>query len=97
MPREIQDGFIKFAEELQDESDGYFYHPQWGKKISASRRGRDLMWAKGLINKFGGKAKYLLPEERIAKSKSEAEEKSSDAPVIDERFTSKEKYLESLV
>ena len=69
MPREIQDGLAKFAYELQDESDGYFYHPQWGKKIGASRQGRDLMWAKGLIGKFGGgRYKYLLPEERIAKN-----------------------------
>lgn len=99
MPREIQDGLVAFARELQDESDGYFYHPQWGKKINASRRGRDLMWAKGLINKFGGKAKYMLPEERIEKSRAAAENNGGAAPVIDERFTSEEKfteYLESL-
>ena len=90
MPREIQDGFVKFAETLQDDSDGYFYHPQWGKKIGFSRRGRDLMWAKGLIGKFGGgRYKYPLPEERIAKSQIEGEEKNATVHAITECFTSK--------
>ena len=33
-----------FVCSLEDE-DGYFYHPQWGKAISTSRRGRDVNWA----------------------------------------------------
>ena len=37
MPGEIQEGLVKFAYELQDESDGYFYHPQWGKNITINK------------------------------------------------------------
>ena len=94
MPKEIQEGFVKFADALQDESDGYFYHPQWGKKIGASRRGRDLMWAKGLIGKFGGgRYRYLLPEERIKKNKETPAENTETLPVIDQRFSSKENFI----
>ncbi len=35
-----------------DPEDGYFYHPQWGKNIIAARRGRDLMWASGMIRRY---------------------------------------------
>ncbi len=96
MPREIQEGFVKFAMKHQDESDGYFYHDGWGKKINNSRKGRDLLWAKGLLGKFGGKPKYPLPEERIAQNKTANEESRSAAPEIEERFTSREKFLEYL-
>ncbi len=96
MPREIQDGFVNFAMKHQDESDGYFYHDSWGKKINNSRKGRDLLWAKGLLGKFGGKPKYPLPEERIAQSKETSAESKTDSPEIEERFTSEEKFLEYL-
>ncbi len=96
MPKEIQDGFVRFALKHQDESDGYFYHEGWGKKINNSRKGRDLLWAKGLLGKFGGKPKYLLPEERIAQNKAASEESKSEAPEIEQRFSSKESFLEYL-
>jgi len=57
-----------FAWNLQDE-DGFFYHPQWGKNISVTRRGRDLGWAKQLIALTPGREyKYLLPTQRKAGS-----------------------------
>lgn len=100
MPREIQDGLARFAREMQDDSDGYFYHPQWGKKVSSSRQGRDLNWAKGLVGKFGGgRYKYLLPEERIKKSAESTAKKESAAPGVAEHFSSRERfiaYLDSL-
>ena len=46
-----------FIYNLQDE-DGYFYHPQWGKDISISRRGRDMMWSLHILNEFGYTPKY---------------------------------------
>lgn len=55
----------RYAESLQDE-DGYFYHPQWGKNISVSRRGRDLGWATSAIKSYGGVAKYPTPLEKKA-------------------------------
>ena len=35
------------------ESDGYYYHPQWGKSISTSRRSRDLTSARYLLSSLG--------------------------------------------
>ena len=33
-------------------SDGYFYHPQWGKNITFNRKQRDLRWAIQALEKF---------------------------------------------
>lgn len=51
---------VRFARSLQD-PDGYFYHPQWGKDITVSRRGRDLGWARGIIKDYGGETVYPTP------------------------------------
>ena len=53
MKKEIGD----FIYNLQDE-DGYFYHPQWGKNIVLSRRGRDLSWSVDIMKKLGRTLKY---------------------------------------
>ena len=55
---------LNFAEGLQA-SDGLFYHPQWGKNITPSRRGRDFTWSKDIINELGGKFRYPLVNEQI--------------------------------
>ncbi|MBO5315172.1 MAG: hypothetical protein J6B48_01950 [Clostridia bacterium] len=52
---------LEFAKGLQDSGDGYFYHEQWGKAITTSRRGRDLGWATQIIKKLGGKPYYNTP------------------------------------
>jgi len=98
MPKVIADKFAEFAISLQSDKDGYFYHPQWGDNIGTSRKARDLMYARALINKFGGKPKYLYPDERI-KSFRESAEKNGSAPdntEIEERFTSEKKFREYL-
>lgn len=61
IPENFKMKMISFAWELQSDEDGFFYHPQWGKNVSASRRGRDLVWANGIINKLGGRMKYPSP------------------------------------
>lgn len=53
LPPQMQADIIAFAKGLQDPEDGYFYHPQWGKNISASRLGRDLGWATGVLADLG--------------------------------------------
>jgi len=53
LPAQMQKDVIGFAKELQDPEDGYFYHRQWGKKITSSRLGRDLGWATGIIRDLG--------------------------------------------
>jgi len=52
---------LNFAKGLQSSEDGYFYHEQWGKSITTSRRGRDLGWATQIIKKLGGKPYYDTP------------------------------------
>jgi len=63
MPERFARKMGEFALGLQDE-DGYFYHPQWGKNIKTSRRGRDLGWAKFLLEEAGMKPAYPYPMER---------------------------------
>ena len=41
LPVEMKEKIKRFTLSLQSE-DGFFYHPQWGKHITLSRRGRDL-------------------------------------------------------
>ena len=60
IPEFLRDSVTGFAYGLQD-PDGYFYHPQWGKDISVSRRGRDLSWSKNILAEAGVSPKYPLP------------------------------------
>ena len=46
---------------LQSSEDGYFYHPQWGHNVRASRRGRDLNWATEMLEMLGEKPMYDTP------------------------------------
>ena len=82
MPPEIIDKIIAFADSLLAE-DGYFYHPQWGRNIPLTRRGRDLNWGCSIYDMFGRKpprstakdmlehknkhAQSLLPEHLLSK------------------------------
>ena len=50
-PEFMKKKILDFVIRLQD-PDGFFYHPQWGKNIVDSRRGRDLNWALQLSNHF---------------------------------------------
>lgn len=66
VPEWLKKKVANFCYELQDE-DGYFYHPQWGKryyieKNLMSRRSRDGDWCRHMIRLFSdGKFKYPLP------------------------------------
>jgi hypothetical protein len=96
---------------MQDPDDGYFYHPQWGKDIGSSRRGRDLGSAMGLISRMGGKPLYDTaldnlgdqtgPVSSVISSFMDTDShKSTVAATVDERFQSEEKmkeYLDNLV
>ena len=63
LPSHLAKKICDFAYNLQDE-DGFFYHPQWGKNISAARRGRDHGWAWRLIEPLGVECKYVRPTKR---------------------------------
>ena len=60
-PEDMQDTLINWLRGLQSSEDGYFYHPQWGKAIVPSRRGRDLDWAESLLSQFGASPYYNTP------------------------------------
>ena len=63
LPPHLAEKISDFAYNLQDE-DGYFYHPQWGKDVSSSRKGRDCGWSWRMITPLGRKTKYLRATER---------------------------------
>ena len=63
LPENIAKKICDFAYNLQDE-DGWFYHPQWGKEIPETRKGRDHMAAWRLIEPLGVECKYVRPTKR---------------------------------
>ncbi len=65
LPDFMAEKIVNFAKGLQD-PDGYFYHPQWGKGIGTSRKGRDLGWATGLISKLGGTPNYPTANDNLS-------------------------------
>lgn len=97
LPRSMCDKMAEFVCSLQSDEDGYIYHPQWGKDIKDSRRGRDLMWARHMANKLGIKLPYKTANERLAEavanSKSEEEKKDALA-TLPEYLKSEEVFLE---
>ena len=83
IPPDMQREMVAFAKSLQSPDDGYFYHPQWGKDISTSRRGRDLDWATMTFSRFGGEPLYDTPNgvKGTFGAPGGASEKSKDTPV----------------
>ena len=59
IPPKMKEQIVSFILNLQD-PDGFFYHPQWGKNIGISRRGRDAWWCKDMLDVFGVKPKYPI-------------------------------------
>ena len=57
IPEWMKTQIADFTYSLQD-PDGFFYHPQWGKEIGQSRRGRDLSWARTILSTFEREMKY---------------------------------------
>ncbi len=63
IPEEMAEQIIGFVKGLQS-SNGYFYHPQWGRELTdsrLSRRGRDLTWATNILREFGVSPIYDTP------------------------------------
>lgn len=65
LPAAMREKCVRFIQSLQDPDDGYFYHPQWGKKIGSSRRGRDLTSCLGILRRFGAAPLYPTALDRI--------------------------------
>ena len=66
LPEEMQIKCLAYAQAMQSEDDGYFYHPQWrGINTSSTRRGRDYSQALLIIRKLGGTPLYTPANDRI--------------------------------
>lgn len=61
LSEETKSQILDFVRNMQSESDGYFYHPQWGRWITSNRRGRDLGWATRILRALGQKPYYDTP------------------------------------
>ncbi len=83
---EVKGKLASFVCSLEDE-DGYFYHPQWGKKISTARRGRDINWAVSSARSFGYALPYPTAYDKL---------RSGDTDGLPAHLTSKERFIEYL-
>ena len=99
LPKEMRDKIAEYVCSLLDAEDGYIYHPQWGKNISDSRKGRDLNWAVDMSRKLGFDLPYPTAYDRLrALRTAEGDDKEKKSAALPEHLTSKEnfvKYLES--
>jgi hypothetical protein len=89
LPPSVLDGIGRFFCSLEDE-DGYFYHPQWGKGVSTSRRGRDIDWIVGFARSNGIKLPYPTAYERLS---GNAGENKAGLPA---HLSSKEEFIKYL-
>ena len=62
LPEEVKTAILNWTKGLQSSENGYFYHPQWGDDITNNRLGRDLGWAKRIINGFGARPFWTTPD-----------------------------------
>lgn len=91
-PPDMREKLIAFAQSLFDPDDGYVYHPQWGKNITVTRRGRDLNWAVGMLRNVFKVEPIVKPAtDRLASNDNRAEKSS-----LPEHLTSPEKFREYL-
>ncbi len=73
LPEKMKEKLYSFVTSKQDKDDGYFYHPQWGKDINVSRRGRDSDHAAGILEMIGAAPLYKTANERLSDNERCAE------------------------
>ncbi len=90
LPEWLYERLYRFAYNMQ-ESDGYFYHPQWDKnkiEYKSSRLSRDLSHGFSLINTYGGGvSKYPYPGTSTASTVSLTSPLGSSAESAASRVT----------
>lgn len=79
-PEETVNKCREYLKSLQSPEDGYFYHPQWGKNIGSSRRGRDFAQSIEIIAEMGGKPIYPTATERLAATVDSGAESRKEMP-----------------
>ena len=65
LPEFVTEPLVNWARSLQSSEDGYFYHPQWGAAIGASRLGRDLDNAVSIFKMTRSNPYYNDPSGRM--------------------------------
>ncbi len=60
--RDFDTRLIAFVRSLQDPEDGFFYHPQWGKRVTDVGLFRHFNNANRLLARYGAKPLYPTPE-----------------------------------
>ncbi len=98
VPDSMKKKAVAFMQAKQDKNDGYFYHSQWGKDITTSRRARDLGNAVSVIRRFGGEPLYPTAIERIEAAAAYGSTNAENS-TVPEHLRSREafvEYLESL-
>ncbi len=92
LPEKMREQMKDFMCRCLDPESGFFYHPQWPKELTdskPSRRGRDLMWAENMAERFGFSYPCPTANERL-KEKSSDEENVAGIP---EYLRSREKLI----
>ena len=69
LPPEIGEKIVAFVNSLAD-PDGYYYHPQWGKIVKPSKKGRDMIWAQGILSHFEKEPIYPFATKQMEEGKS---------------------------
>jgi hypothetical protein len=90
LPEWMKNDIANYIYNLQD-PDGYFYHPQWGKNISLSRRGRDFNWSLSMLEALGRTPKYPTILDA-----GKDDKKENEATLIPDHLSSPEKFAEYL-
>ena len=91
IPDKFRRGILDFLIPLQEEEDGYFYEPQFGKSVSETKRTRDTV-AADMIEYFGGKCKYLTPSQRVSAQGTPKSNEKVDLSTLAEHFHSEENF-----
>lgn len=71
---------LEYVKSLQSPEDGYFYHPQWGNKITSSRRGRDYAQCLVILSALGDVPLYRTASERLQATSAEYEDSRAELP-----------------
>ena len=97
LPEGMKKKLIAFLQGLQDKDDGYFYHPQWGKEVTESRKARDMHNAINTLKKLGTSPLYPTALDRIQKASAEqsASAEGSTVPTFLRSPEALREYLES--
>lgn len=94
-PKWLIEKIKEFNLSLFEVEDGFIYHPQWGKNIRDSRRGRDLMWSEDLSRRLGYKFPAPTANERLSIVQNEDNEKRSEVlSTMPEHFRSEKAFRE---